>query len=90
VDNAQYWLGEAHYAYRQYNEALVEFQRLISKYPDSSKVPGARLKIAYVYYELKNWPAARESLQQVIKLFPDTSLARTASERLERMTREGH
>ncbi|MCW8922325.1 MAG: tol-pal system protein YbgF, partial [Gammaproteobacteria bacterium] len=55
ADNAQYWLGEANYAYRQYDQALSEFQRLIANYPDSSKVQGARLKIAYVYYELKNW-----------------------------------
>ncbi|MCK4705283.1 MAG: tol-pal system protein YbgF [Gammaproteobacteria bacterium] len=90
ADNAQYWLGEANYAYRRYKQALSEFQRLIAKYPDSSKVQGARLKIAYVYYEMKNWSAARESLQQIIKLFPDTNLAKTANERLQRITREGH
>jgi tol-pal system protein YbgF len=90
ADNAQYWLGEANYANRQYNKALSEFQRLIAKYPDSSKVPGARLKIAYVYYELKNWSAARASLQQIIKLYPESSDAKKANERLERITREGH
>lgn len=90
ADNAQYWLGEANYAYLQYKQALNEFQRLIAQYSDSPKVKDARLKIAYVYYELKNWPAARESLQQIIKLFPNTSLAKKANERLERIQREGH
>lgn len=89
ADNAQYWLGEANYAYRQYKQALSEFQRLIARYPESLKIPGARLKIGYVYYELKNWSAARESLQQVIKLFPDANVAKKASERLDRMKREG-
>ena len=90
ADNAQYWLGEANYAYRQYKQALNEFQSLIAKYPDSLKIAGARLKIGYVYYELKNWSAAEESLQQVIKLYPDATVAKKASERLDRMKREGH
>ena len=90
ADNAQYWLAEANYAYRQYKQALTEFQRLISKYPDSTKVQGARLKIAYVYYELKNWSAAKESLQEIIKLFPNTNYAKKATERLERIQREGY
>lgn len=89
ADNAQYWLGEANYAYRQYKQSLSEFQRLIARYPDSLKIPGARLKIGYVYYELKNWSAARDSLQQVINLYPDANVAKKASERLERMKREG-
>ena len=90
ADNAQYWLAEANYAYRQYKQALSEFQRLIAKYPDSSKVQGARLKIAYVYYELKNWSAAKASLQEIIKLFPNTNFAKKATERLERIQREGY
>ena len=45
ADNAQYWLGEANYVSRQYKTALDAFQTLIAKYPDSSKISGARLKI---------------------------------------------
>lgn len=90
VDNAQYWLAEANYVSREYTTALGEFQKLIARHPDSSKIPGARLKIGYVYYELKNWPEARAALEQVVKLYPGTSVAKKASERLARMKREGH
>jgi len=90
ADNAQYWLGEANYVSRDYKTALTEFQQLIAQYPQSSKNPGARLKIGYVYFELKNWSAAREALQQVITLYPDTTVAKKANERLQRMKREGH
>jgi len=90
ADNAQYWLGEANYVSRDYKRALSEFQQLIAQYPQSSKNPGARLKIGYVYFELKNWSAAREALQQVITLYPDTTVAKKANERLQRMKREGH
>ena len=63
---------------------------MIAQYPESTKNPGARLKIGYVYFELKNWSAAREALQQVIKLYPDTTVAAKANERLARIAREGH
>lgn len=90
ADNAQYWLGEANYVSRDYKKALTEFQQLIAQYPQSSKNPGARLKIGYVYFELKNWSAAREALQQVVTLYPDTTVAKKANERLQRMKREGN
>lgn len=90
VDNAQYWLAEANYVSREYKTALSEFQKLIASHPDSTKIPGARLKIGYVYYELKNWSAAKEALDQVTKLYPDTTVAKKAVERLARIKREGH
>src|SRR5690606_6728988 len=50
ADNAQYWLGEAHYVTRQFSEALRHFQTVIDKYPDSRKIPDALLKIGYCNY----------------------------------------
>jgi tol-pal system protein YbgF len=90
ADNAQYWLGEANYVSREYKTALDVFQTLIARYPESTKIPGARLKIGYTYYELKNWSAAKDALTQVVKLYPDTTVASKASDRLERIKREGH
>lgn len=90
ADNAQYWLGEANYVSRQYKTALDAFQTLIAKYPNSKKIPGARLKIGYTYYELKNWSASKDALMQVVKLFPDTTVSSKATDRLERIKREGH
>ncbi len=90
ADNAQYWLAEAYYVSREYKKALIAFQQLIALYPESSKISGSRLKIGYVYFELKNWSAARDALQQVITLHPDTTMAKKASERMQRITREGN
>lgn len=89
ADNAQYWLGEAHYVTRQFSEALRNFQAVIDKYPDSRKIPDALLKIGYCNYELKNYPAARSALGQVVSRFGDTTAARLASQRLTKMESEG-
>lgn len=89
ADNAQYWLGEAIYATRDYKTALAEFKKILSDYQDSPKRKDAELKIGFTYYELKNWSAAREALESVVQTYPDTSNARTAKQRLDRLTREG-
>lgn len=89
ADNAQYWLGEAHYVTRQYPDALRDFRTVIEKYPDSRKIPDALLKIGYCNYELKNWGEARSALSQVVQRFGDTTAARLASQRLAKLDSEG-
>jgi tol-pal system protein YbgF len=89
ADNAQYWLGEAHYVSKEYPEALKDFRTVIEKYPDSRKTPDALLKIGYCNYELKNWGEARSALNQVVKQYADTTAGRLASQRLAKMESEG-
>jgi len=89
ADNAQYWLGEAHYVTKQFPDALRDFRTVIEKYPESRKIPDALLKIGYCNYELKNWGEARSALGQVVQRFGDTTAARLASQRLAKMDGEG-
>jgi tol-pal system protein YbgF len=89
ADNAQYWLAQSHYVQRQFNVALPEFQKVVEKYPQSSKLPDALLKVGYCQSELGNKSAARTALQQVMKQFPDTTAARLATQQLEKLSQEG-
>ena len=89
-DNAQYWLAETHYVSQSFDKALPEFTVVVEKYPKSRKIPDALLKIGYCNYELKHFDAARKSLQQVVTTYPETTAARLAGQRLERMKSEGH
>jgi tol-pal system protein YbgF len=89
ADNAQYWLGEAHYVTKQYPDALRDFRTVIEKYPESRKIPDALLKIGYCNYELKNWGEARSALSQVVQRFGDTTAARLASQRIAKLDSEG-
>ena len=89
LDNAQYWLGEAHYGLKDFNLALRDFQGVISGYPESLKQPDALLKLGYTQYELKDYKEARAALQQVVKQYPESNAAKLAQQRLARMTAEG-
>jgi len=90
ADNARYWLGEINYVEHNYAAALTQFQRVTTDYPLSPKVPASLLKIGYIYDEQGDWQRAHRILQDMIKQFPDTTEARLAASRLDRMIRERH
>lgn len=89
VANAQYWLGEALYAQQDYSGASEEFMLVLKNYKGSPKAPGAALKLGYSFYELRQWDFARRTLEDTVRFFPDTSAAKLAASRLDRMTAEG-
>ncbi|NCF24404.1 MAG: tol-pal system protein YbgF [Gammaproteobacteria bacterium] len=89
ADNAQYWLAESYYVTQQFEQALSSFQTVIDQYPRSRKVPDALLKMGYCNYELERWDAARAALSKVQSDYPETTAARLAGQRLERMGTEG-
>ena len=83
ADNAQYWLGEAFYAQKDYPHALAEFRNVIETYPRGNKVPDALLKVGYCYSALGQGDKARAVLEQVVNLYPKTEPAALATKRLE-------
>ena len=83
ADNAQYWLGEAFYAQKDYPHALSEFRNVIETYPRGNKVPDALLKVGYCYGALGQSDKARAVLEQVVNLYPKTEPAALATKRLE-------
>jgi tol-pal system protein YbgF len=90
ADNANYWLGETYYVTRDFDQALQTFSGLVNNYPQSPKVSDSQLKMGYIYYEKQDWAAARQALESVTSNFPGTTTARLASDRLQRMKKEGH
>jgi tol-pal system protein YbgF len=82
TDNAQYWIGESYYALREYDEAILEFDVVRTKYPDGDKVPAAWLKIGYAFAELGNRVDARLILQEVINRYPRSKEAEKAREKI--------
>ena len=88
ADNGHYWLAETHYVNREFETALSGFQTVIENFPNSRKVPDALLKAGFCEYELQRWDDARRSLEAVVAQFPDSTAARLASQRLERMRAE--
>ena len=72
---AQYWIGEANYAQRNFKDAIQDYKTLIKDHPSSPKLAEAMLKISYSYYELKDLKKAESSLQQLINTYPNSTEA---------------
>lgn len=88
--NAQYWLAEALYAQKDFEGASKEFMKVLKQYKDSPKSSGAALKLGYSFYELQQWEYARRTLEDTVRFFPDSSAAKLAETRLQKMKDEGH
>jgi len=87
--NAQYWLSESIYASGDYIGAMVNFAKVVEKYPNSSKIADAKLKIGYCYYSIKKWKEARFIFSAILKDYPNTSLSQLADKKIKTMDVEG-
>lgn len=80
--NAWYWLGESYYVTQNYEIALQSFQGLLSQFPDSSKVPDGMLKLGYCQLQLGQKDRARDTFNEVLRLYPMSDAARFAQSQL--------
>jgi tol-pal system protein YbgF len=83
--SALFWLGNAQYATRNYNEAIANFRSMLSLAPDHAKAPEAVLSIANCQIELKDTRAARRTLEDLAKAYPQSEAAAAGRERLSRL-----
>ncbi len=84
-DNAQYWIGESHFAQKKYTEAIADFTDLLKRWPASDKAAAALLKKGYALVETGQKAEAVVQLQYVIHEFPSSDEARLAKARLKSM-----
>jgi len=88
LPNAYYWQGEANYVLRNFDAAIANFQTVIDKFPASTKVADATLKLGFSQYELGQVNEAKATLNSVMNEYSNTSAARLAKVRLDRINQE--
>ena len=81
-ESALFWLGNSQYGLRQYKEAIAAFRALVSAAPENPKAPEALLAIANCQAELKDGKAARRTIEELIKAYPQSEAAQAGKERL--------
>ncbi len=82
LDSVRFWLGNAQYGKREYKEAITSFRGFIAAAPEHSKVPEALLAIANCQAEMKDSKAARVTLNDLLKKYPQSEAAQAGKERL--------
>lgn len=81
--NAQFWIGECYFFEKNYEQAILEYEKVAKNYPKGNKVPLALLKQGFSFLNLNDKISAKLILQKVIKDFPNTNQARTARSKLQ-------
>ena len=79
---ALFWLGNSYYGKREYKDAIGTFRALVAAAPTHPKAPEALLAIANCQVELKDRPAARRTLDELVKGYPKSEAAQAGKERL--------
>ena len=85
ASNAQFYLGEIAYSQRQYQQAVTEYDKVLTNYPKSFKLAPARLKKGMALIELTQKNAGVKELREVVKRYPGTEEERRARAKLKEL-----
>ena len=78
VPDANYWLGKAQFALKDYKQALATYQKLLKDFPEAPKAADAMYGISGCLKGLKKPIAARKSLKQLVAKYPASEAAAKA------------
>jgi len=80
--SAQYWIGNAHFAQRDYKQAIAAQQKVLSSWPEDAKAPDAMLNIATSQEALGDRRGAQKTLEALLAKYPASPAAASAKQRL--------
>ena len=83
--SALFWLGNSQYALKAYREAIINLKSVVAIAPDHVRSPEAALSIANCQVELKDAKSARKTLEDLIKVYPQSEAASVANDRLSKL-----
>ena len=81
--SAQFWIGETFFREKAYEKSILEYQKVIEKYPKGNKVPAALLKQAHAFLALGDKVNSRLILEELVRKYPQSPEAKAASDKLK-------
>ena len=71
--NAQFYIADIEYRQGNYQQAVVEYDKVLEQYPGGNKAAAAQLKKGYALLELGNKDAGVKELQSLIARYPQSA-----------------
>lgn len=84
-DNSRFWIAESHYKDSSYEDAILSYEELFKKNPDSDKIPGAMLKQGLAFYALNDKKTGEIILEKLIAKYPDSEQTKLAMKKLRKI-----
>lgn len=85
ASNAQFYLGEIAYHQKQYQDAVAQYDKVLTVYPKSFKLAPARLKKGMALIELGQKTSGVRELREVVLRYPGTEEERAARAKLKEL-----
>lgn len=82
---ARYWMGIAHTGLKEYSTAIDIHRRFVADNPKHPKAPEALRNVAQCQLALNQRDAAKATLQQLIRQYPNSDAAKRAKDQLTRL-----
>jgi tol-pal system protein YbgF len=82
LPTAEYWLGNAYYALRDYKNSTAALSAVVQNYPNHPRAPDALLAIATNQLEQSQKVAARKTLRDIVTQYAGSPAAQTAKDKL--------
>ena len=86
ADDAQFYVGQTHFADGQFRDAVSAFEQVLLNYPDGDVVPEASYKRGLALDQLGETDRARQAFELVATNFPDSTMATLAQQALDRLS----
>jgi tol-pal system protein YbgF len=83
VANAHFWIGETYYNDKNMEQAILEYQEVIKKFPDNGKAPAALLKQGMAFQDLGDNKSARFIFKKLVDNYPKSEEAGKAKKLLK-------
>jgi tol-pal system protein YbgF len=85
ASNAQFYLGEIAYHQKQFQDAVAEYDKVLTAYPKSFKLAPARLRKGMALIDLGQKTAGVRELREVVRRYPGTEEERAARAKLKEL-----
>src|SRR5271165_5753957 len=85
ASNAQFYLGEIAFSQKQYEQAVAEYDKVLTNYPKSFKLAPAHLKKGFALIAVGQKQAGIKELREVIKRYPKTDEDQRARAKLKEL-----
>ncbi|MFY9328608.1 MAG: tol-pal system protein YbgF, partial [Georgfuchsia sp.] len=84
LPNAHYWAASSHYQMREFNKAAEMFAKVADTWPNDPKAADALLAQGNALFEAGDANGAKKVLRTLVALYPASSAAQTAKQRLKK------
>ncbi|MBE0583021.1 MAG: tetratricopeptide repeat protein, partial [Desulfofustis sp.] len=82
---ARYMMGESLFALKEFDQAILDYQTIITNYPSSAKAPTAMFRQALAFESLNDKDTAKILYKKLIASYKDSPEAAQAQQKLGSM-----